>query len=100
MALVTRRKVTIVAEALLEERLIRELRALGARGVTIGPVRGEGSRGVRSGDWEGSNVRLESIVSREVADAILARIAERYFDDYAVIAWVDDVEVVRGDKYG
>lgn len=100
MALVTRRKVTIVAEALLEERLIRELRALGARGVTIAAVRGEGSRGVRAGDLEGSNVRLESIVSREVGDAILARIAERYFDDYAVIAWVDDVEVVRGDKYG
>jgi nitrogen regulatory protein P-II 2 len=34
-----------------------------------------------------------------VAERILARVAEEYFAHYAVIAWVEDVEVVRGDKY-
>ena len=34
MKTVTLKKVTIVAEALLEDRLLREIRALGARGYT------------------------------------------------------------------
>jgi nitrogen regulatory protein P-II 2 len=93
------RKVTIVAEALLEDRLLRELRGLGARGFTIAEVRGEGSRGVRASDWEGRDVRIETIVAGDVADAVLAHVAEHYFAHYAVIAWVEDVEVVRGDKY-
>lgn len=96
---VARRKVTIVAEALLEDRIIRELRAIGARGFTIADVRGQGSRGVRAGDWEGRNVRIETIASDEVAEAVLDHVATHYFDRFAVIAWVDDVEVVRGDKY-
>ncbi|HEX5827088.1 MAG TPA: hypothetical protein VFY23_06185 [Candidatus Limnocylindrales bacterium] len=93
------RKVTIVAEALLEERLMRELRGLGARGFTVADVRGEGSRGIRAADWEGRNVRIETIVSPEAADAILAHVAEHWFQHYAVIAWMDDVHVVRGEKY-
>ena len=50
MPTVMLRKVTIVAEALLEDRMLRELRALGARGFTIAEVRGEGSRGIRASD--------------------------------------------------
>ena len=30
----------------------------------------------------------------------LEDVATQYFANYAVIAWVDEVEVVRGDKYG
>lgn len=93
------RKVTIVAEALLEDRILRELRGLGSRGFTLSETRGEGSRGIRASDWEGRNVRIETIVGAEAADAILAHIAHQYFEHYAVIAWVEDVEVVRGEKY-
>ncbi len=99
MHTVPRRKVTIVAEALLEDRIVREIRALGALGFTIAETRGEGSRGVRAAHWEGRNVRIETIVGDEVAAAILAHVADHYFEYYAVIAWVDNVEVVRGDKY-
>ena len=99
MPTVMLRKVTIVAEALLEDRMLRELRALGARGFTIAEVRGEGSRGIRASDWEGRNVRIETIVAPAVAERILEHITAHYFEDYAVIAWVDDVGVVRGDKY-
>jgi nitrogen regulatory protein PII len=93
------RKVTIVAEALLEDRLLRDLRGLGSRGFTITETRGEGSRGTRAADFEGPNIRIETIVSHAVADAIVTHVAEHYFEHYAVIAWVEDVEVVRGDKY-
>jgi len=44
-------------------------------------------------------VRIETIVGPAVADRILEHVSANYFEDYAVIAWVDDVGVVRGDKY-
>lgn len=93
------RKVTIVAEALLEERLLREIRERGARGFTLTEARGEGSRGVRASEWEGRNVRIETLVAPDVAHRIIAHVAEAYFPHFAVVAWVEDVEVVRGDKY-
>jgi nitrogen regulatory protein PII len=99
MKTVPLRKVTIVAEAFLEDRLIRDVRERGARGFTVAEARGEGSRGVRASEWEGKNVRIETLVSPAVADAILTRVADAYFPNFAVVAWVEDVEVVRGDKY-
>ena len=92
-------KVTIVAEAFLEERILREIKERGARGFTLTEVRGEGSRGVRASEWEGRNVRIETLVSAEVALRIMSHVAEAYFPHFAVVAWVGEVEVVRGDKY-
>lgn len=93
------KKVTVVAESVLEDHLLRELRALGARGYTITEVRGEGSRGMRTMELGGKNVRVELLVGPEVADRILEHLAERYFPHYAVVAYVENVEVVRGEKY-
>lgn len=91
--------VTIIGEAVLEDRLTRELRSLGALGYSVGEVRGEGSRGVRASDWEGRNIRIETVTSASVADAIFRHLAEHYFAHYAVIAFATDVEVLRGEKY-
>ena len=99
MELVPLKLVTIVAESLLEKRLVEEVKRLGAKGYTITPARGEGPRGIRSVDWEGQNIRLETIVSEEVALRILQRLQEEYFPHYAVIAYVENVWVVRGEKY-
>ena len=99
MELVPLKLVTIVAESLLEKRLVEEVKRLGAKGYTITPARGEGSRGIRSVDWEGQNIRLETIVSEEVALRILQRLQEEYFPHYAVIAYVENVWAVRGAKY-
>ncbi len=91
--------VTIVAERLLEERLLRALESLGAKGFTVTEAKGRGSRGVRSSEWAGPDVRIETLVGPDVADAILAHVAETYFEHYAVIVWVQDAQVVRGEKY-
>ncbi len=99
MLTVTLKLVTIVAERVLQERLLRELKALGARGYTLTEVLGEGSRGVRASEWEGHNVKIETIVSPNVADRIIEHIATHYFQYYAVIVYAQPVEVVRGDKY-
>ncbi|RTI49671.1 transcriptional regulator [Thermus scotoductus] len=99
MNLVPLKLVTIVAESILEKKLVEEIKRLGAKGYTIVPARGEGSRGMRSLDWEGQNIRLETIVPEEVALRILARLQEAYFPHYAVIAYVENVWVARGEKY-
>ncbi|RTI12943.1 transcriptional regulator [Thermus scotoductus] len=99
MNLVPLKLVTIVAESILEKKLVEEIKRLGAKGYTVVPARGEGSRGMRSLDWEGQNIRLETIVPEEVALRILARLQEAYFPHYAVIAYVENVWVVRGEKY-
>ncbi|MEM1093252.1 MAG: transcriptional regulator [Bacteroidota bacterium] len=91
--------VTIVTERILEDRLLRMLERLGARGYTLTQATGRGSRGVRASEWEGPDTRIETLVSPEVGQAIVDEIAERYFEHYAIIVYMQDAEVVRGDKY-
>lgn len=91
--------VTIVAESVLEARLLELLGASGARGWTVSEARGRGSRGVRASEWEGRNVRIETLVTPAVSERVVAALARDYFPHYAVIAFVDEVRVVRGEKY-
>ncbi|WP_298819479.1 P-II family nitrogen regulator [Chloroflexus sp.] len=99
MELTTVKLVTIIAEAVLEERILHDLRQLGARGYTIGLARGEGTRGIHASDWEGKNLRIETLVAPEIADQILQHLATHYFPHFAVIAYTTDVQVVRGTKF-
>jgi nitrogen regulatory protein P-II 2 len=91
--------VTIIAEPVLEPRITHELRALGASGFTVVEGRGEGSRALHAAEIPGINVRIETIVTPEVADRILAHVAETYFTDYEVIAYLSNVDVLRPEKY-
>ena len=99
MAYVKLKLVTIIAETVLEESLCREILELGATGYTVTETHGRGTKGIRTGQVPGESVRIEALVSQEAADAIVAHLRERYFEDYAVIAWLEEVEAVRGSKY-
>jgi len=90
---------TVIAESVLKERLIADIRSTGARGFTVTDADGEGSRQRRVGEILGANIRIESIVSPEVADRLMQLIANEYFDHFAVIAYLSSVSVIRGDKY-
>lgn len=92
-------KLTVVSESLLREELLKLMRKSGAKGFTITQADGEGSRGVRATEWEGPNTRIETIVSAKVADDIIDQLANSYFEDYAVIAWMTDVTVWRAKKF-
>lgn len=91
--------VTIVTEGLLKDQILDLLRRHKISGFTISKVQGEGSKGVHASEWEGPNLKIASIVSPKVADAILDEVAEKFFDDYSVIAWLTDVSVLRGSKF-
>jgi nitrogen regulatory protein PII len=96
----TRRMVTIVTEAALERALIEELETLGARGFTITDARGKGSRGMRQSDWaQEGNIRVEVICDPTLADSIAQRVRERFYDHYAMILFLQDVSVLRSDKF-
>lgn len=91
--------ITIISERFLKEEIIEMIKKSGAKGYTITDAEGEGSRGIRASEWEGKNVKLEAIVSDEVAESIMKSISNEYFANYAVIVYNSDVKVVRGDKY-
>ncbi|MCD8483620.1 MAG: transcriptional regulator [Verrucomicrobia bacterium] len=99
MKLITMKRVTIVAEALLADRLQEDVVRLGASGYTCTDADGKGSRGVRASEWEGKNIKIECVVQPDVAQRILKKLADVYFEHFAVIAYCHDVEVVRGEKY-
>lgn len=90
---------TIVAEAVVEARLLRDLAAAGARGWTVTSGHGRGTSHIDASDWEGANIRIETLLSAAAADRVLAMLAELYFDRFAVVAWVTPAQVVRGDKF-
>lgn len=91
--------VTIILEAVLEEQLLEDIKELGATGYTLVEVHGEGSRGIGASDFEGRNLRIETLVSARTADRILEHLAAEYFPLYAVVAYAIDAEVVRAQKY-
>lgn len=92
--------VTIIAERSVRDRLLDAIHALGATGHTIYDVRGEGSRGAHVSLHDRPSVKIETIVPADVAEALVAHVAEHYFAHHAVIVYVQDVGVVRGSKYG
>ncbi|MEY2766687.1 MAG: hypothetical protein RI912_349, partial [Actinomycetota bacterium] len=47
----------------------------------------------------GPSIRLETVVTDKVADAILEMLAERYFDTYATVAWITPALVARPNRF-
>lgn len=88
--------VTIVAEPLLKARLLDALVNLGATGYSVSQAEGHNARATA---FEGANVRIETVVSRGVADLILRHLAEHYFEHFSVVAWAHPVRVVRSSKF-
>lgn len=99
MPKVERQLVTIIIEAAVEARLIEDVKRLGAKGYSVGHVRGEGRSASHLQDLNGPSMRLETIVTDEIAEAILAHLEARYFGRYAVVVWVSPVNVLRPDRF-
>jgi nitrogen regulatory protein P-II 2 len=99
MPLIKMKLVTIVAEEILKDRLVKKVQELGATGASYHRTQGVGSRGTRHNDMFGENLQMKIVCTAEVATAIITYIEENYFDHYAIVAWIGDVEVVRGSQY-
>jgi len=100
MNTVRMKRITIIGDENVRYRIVKEIKGLGATGYTDCIVHGEGDRGIRPRHAEPANVRIEVIATPEVAHQIFEHIAANYFENYAMIAFLDDVEVLRGEKFG
>ncbi|GAB6390315.1 P-II family nitrogen regulator [Stutzerimonas marianensis] len=100
MTTATRTLLTVICEAALEKKLLADLDRLGAPGWTLSEARGRGSRGVRSAEWDTEgNIRLEIICARELAEHIAEHLQARYYDNFAMVCYLADVQVLRPEKF-
>lgn len=99
MDTVERQLITIVAEAVVERRLVDDLKKCGAKGYSLSHVSGEGVTGRHTLDLNGPSLRIESVVTDDVAERILEMLAANYFERFAVIAWLTPARVARPDRF-
>lgn len=94
-----RQLVTIICESVVEHKLIDDIKKCGARGYSVSSVRGEGVTGNHSLDLNGPSIRLETVVTDKVAEAIMDMLTTNYFDTYATVAWITPAHVVRPTRF-
>lgn len=103
MELTTVKKVVIIAEAAIKADILNLINGMQVSGYTLYEVRGMGERGIR--DYEATpleyfkNIKFEILVDEDIARRIIATVTENYFEDYAVIAYLEDVQIVRQEKF-
>lgn len=97
--LVSIKMITIVALDSLQNRIVADLKNCGIKGYTIAEVDGEGLHAQHFTDWEGRNIRIETLVSEDKVLRIMDMLSENYFEKYGVIAFVTTVEVLRKERF-
>ncbi|MGB8698065.1 MAG: hypothetical protein WCD18_01490 [Thermosynechococcaceae cyanobacterium] len=85
--------VTIIGEAVLQDRLIQLLVKLGVSGYTIIPAKGAGSHGRRMGDIAGynTNIEVKTIVTSDISDQLLEAL-QPFQSTHALIAFRQKVD--------
>ncbi len=85
--------VTIICEAVLQDRLIKLLHSLNVSGYTIIPAQGAGSHGRRMGDMAGynTNIEVKTVVTPEMSDRLLEDLQD-FPQNHALIAFRVQVE--------
>jgi nitrogen regulatory protein PII len=98
-------KVVIVTEEVIMKGIVKIIEDAGVHGYTVLPARGKGSHNMRSSSepsvsTDFTNVQIEAIVSdREIGQRIVDAVAEKYFENYAGIVYLTQVEVLRSEKF-
>lgn len=103
MDLKTAKCVVIITESAIKSDVLDFITTLGVKGYTIDTVCGRGERGIRDddallGDYL-RNVKIEVVTTAELAEKIVFTVIEQFFKNYAGIAYMHDVQVVREDKF-
>jgi hypothetical protein len=90
---------TVVAEAVLADRLTKAMLDAGALGFTLTPAKGVGARNrhvIKSG---APNVRIEVLANAGVTQSLLAMLAEDWYPNHPMVAWVHDVDLTYSEQY-
>lgn len=101
----TMKRVVIITENVIKDELLKLIMSLGAKGYTIANVSGRGARGLRDDNADTlvgehlRNIKVEVITREDIAKKITVSVLEKFFKNYAGIAYMDDVEVLKGEKF-
>lgn len=91
---------TVITEAAIEESVLNDLDKLGVSGYTVTDARGRGGRGIRDAAWkEVANIRIEVICNRSLAELALSHLQTHYYVNYAMVSFIQDVEILRPTKF-
>jgi MFS superfamily sulfate permease-like transporter len=94
------KRVTIVADALLQDRLVNDITRLGVSGYTLIPCIGAGRRDLAAGGPpRDSQIRIEIVTPRSTSDAILDYLRRDILKEHQVTACVETVDVVNPDNF-
>lgn len=98
-----KKRIEIIAEALLLPRLIELVREAGATGYTVHHYVSGADFNGRHGEPDDLSLVLKNIQLNVITDdATAEQIVEgcsQFFDDYAEIVVISDVEVLRSDRF-
>lgn len=99
-------KLIIITEKLISRKVCEIIEQAGAKGYTMVPAGGRGLHHFHSTDARASIVddfselKIEVIVSqKERAESIAETIMDKLFRDYPGIIYLEDVKVIRKDRF-
>jgi hypothetical protein len=96
----TIRRITVYATQDLEEALLEQFRAMGAKGYTLVEARGVGQHAVFDDPFARStHVRIELLLQPTVADSISDYLAKLHGQNRAVAACVESVQVADPERF-
>lgn len=94
------KRITIYADAGLEQHLLDKVCKFGAKGYTLLDARGAGSRTVMTNVFGRSQlVRIEVIANEATAQKIVNHLRSDVLGLQAVTVTVEDVKVIRADHF-
>ncbi len=98
-------KVVIITEKIIAGKVAQMIEECGGQGYTITAAGGKGSRGVRRQQENtlfdtSANVKIEIITGdSQIAEKIAQQVADEYFSNYAGITYLEDVRILRPQKF-
>ena len=98
-------KLVIVTEKLLLKKIAKIIDKNGAKGYTVIPADGRGTRNVRSSGQptvsdKFSNIQIEVLTpDRDMAVNIADEVATEFFEDYSGIAYICNAEVLYAHQF-
>ncbi len=98
MRLHTMKRVTIVAAAAYKNEILATLDEAGVHHYTFFEVFGKGDHTAPQ-ETESRNIRVESIVSSHLMDELIETLHREILGEKAVIVYVQDVDVLRHQKF-
>lgn len=99
MKLANFKLLTIICEPVLLPRVLELARTHGSTGFTVIEVSGEGKSKKSSGEIPDAKIKIEIVVEPALALKLMEIMAERYFENYALITYSADISILRPEKF-